>query len=98
MRAAVHVIPCDGVLKAAAERGASTSLAVAAVRTAERLEAPADLVLLAVPAGQGAGIAAKLAASNRPAAPPTPARYISERDARFDELGDIVHAGPERAR
>lgn len=100
MRAAVHVIPCAGVLKAAGEVGlnAGSGIARAGLQTAERLEEPADLVLLAVPAGAGAGIAAKLEASARPVKRKPPARYIAERGAEFDELGDVIVAGPEPRR
>jgi hypothetical protein len=68
MRAAVHVIPCAGVLaeagRAASRSGrAGSGLATAALRTAERLEAPADLVLIAVPAGDGHDLADRLLAA-----------------------------------
>lgn len=70
MRTAVHVIPCAGVLAeagrcAAGNRrgaGAGSGLATAALRTAERLEQAADLVLIAVPAGHGHALADRLLA------------------------------------
>lgn len=89
MRSAVHVIPCAGIL-ADLDRGPGligSGIATAALRTAERLEAPADLVLLAVPAGQGQAIADKLAASDRgPGTRPGPARYLSESEEDLDEV------------
>lgn len=74
MRAAAHVIPCTGVLRCAAayadralRRGpghgsAGDGVAHAVLTTAERLEAPADVVLIAVPAGNGQGLVDRLLA------------------------------------
>jgi hypothetical protein len=96
MRATVHVIPCAGVLQAAGDtnRSAGSGIAFEAIRTAERLEEPADLVLLAVPAGHGAEVARRLLASDRgPAAPRPRPRYLSERDLSDEELDDLVGDG-----
>lgn len=100
MRATVHVIPCAGVLKALNEGppNAGAGLAYAVSRTAERLEQAADVVVLAVPAGQGQAIADRLVASGSVIPRRQPARYISERGATFDELGDLIEAGPEPRR
>lgn len=102
MRAAVHVIPCAGILQAAGERPPhrGSGLAHAALATAERLEQPADLVLVAVPAGQGQAVADKIIGAGRRANPRPAALYMNERDAlkrgaEFDELGDLVERPPE---
>jgi hypothetical protein len=89
MRATVHVIPCVGILADAGRssdgRNNGTGIATAALRTAERLEAPADLVLIAVPAGTGQAVADRLVARDRgPAAPPS-----RPRSALGDELDDV---------
>lgn len=97
MRAAVYVIPCAGVLQAAGEHGLhrGSGIVHAALRTAERLEEAADLVLVAVPAGSGQGLADKLVASGRVIPKRQPARYLSEEGAEFDELGELVAKPPE---
>ena len=62
MRATIHVIPAAGV-DAEAHAGArrcGSGIATAALQTAERFGPAADLVLVAVPAGQGAQLAAYL--------------------------------------
>lgn len=52
MRVAIHVVPAAGV-SAEVDRGpkAASGIATAALRTAERLGADADLVLIAVAGG-----------------------------------------------
>jgi putative intracellular protease/amidase len=66
MRAAVHVVPCAGVLRAAGEvatrRGGmgGSGLVHAALTAVDRLDAPADLVLVAVPAGRGQELADRI--------------------------------------
>lgn len=94
MRCAVHVIPCRGLLADASHgpgRLNGSGIATAALRTAERLEQPADLVLIAVPAGEGNAVADRLFAARRPPVPRRPpSRYISERGHEVDELGDVV--------
>jgi prephenate dehydrogenase len=66
MRAAVHVVPCAGVLRAAGEVSARRSgmggsgLVHAALAAVDRLDAPADLVLVAVPAGRGQELADRI--------------------------------------
>lgn len=76
MRTAAHVIPCAGVLKcagafhAAYQRtgragnagSAGDGIAHAVLTTAERLEGPADVVVLAVPAGAGQDLVDRLLA------------------------------------
>lgn len=88
MRAVVHVIPCRSVLEDTERRG--SGIATMALRVAERFDAPADLVLIAVPAGKGAAIAERLITADRGPAPRRPpSRYISEHamtDAEFREL------------
>lgn len=71
MRAAVHVIPCAGVLRCARDYGngdgrpgntphAGDGVAHAVLTTAERLDQAADVVLVAVPAGHGHAFAKRL--------------------------------------
>lgn len=93
MRSVVHVIGCRRVLEAAGDPGGigRRMIAVDALRTAERLEQPADLVIIAVPAGEGQRVADRLIASNRPPSPKPRARYLSEAGLTEDELdGDTV--------
>lgn len=78
MRAAVHVLRSVDLRVGIGDGG--LPLATAVARTAERLEEAADVVILAVPAGQGQGIADKLAASDRGPAQRRRARYLSEPD------------------
>ena len=96
MKAAVYSLPCRDVLVAIGDGGAM--LAQAVTDTAARLDAPADVVILAVPAGSGAEVAERLVGAGRRIERPGPARYISERGAEFDDLGDIVGLPPERDR
>lgn len=88
MRATVHVIPCAGILRAASEapQHRGSGIATQALRTAERLEQPADLVLLAVPAGQGQDVADRLTGADRGPAPrKPPARYLGESEEDYAE-------------
>lgn len=72
MRAAVHVIPCAGVLAdASGHPNRPSGIGAAGIRTAERLDEAADLVLVAVPAGQGQPFAERLLGRGRPVTPPT---------------------------
>lgn len=102
MRAAVHVIPCAGILAAAgAKVELDSGIATMAIRTAERLEEPADLVLLAVPAGRGEDVAGRLQRMDRgPApAPPRPRTALGdELDADDEVLVGADAATPARGR
>lgn len=63
MRAAIHVIPAAGLsAEAQLGRNGGSGIATAALQTAERLGAGADLVLVAVAAGEGPRLAEQLRA------------------------------------
>ena len=87
MRAAVHVMPCSEVLRAIGE-GNSVPFAKIAYRTAEALDGPADVVIVAVPAGSGRAFADRLVAADRGPAPAKPRpRYTTEpEDADIRDL------------